>query len=115
MTILVQMDFPTEGPFGEQMTEAFQSLAETIKEEEGFIWKIWTENEATKEAGGIYLFETTEDADRYVAMHTKRLESFGIRDIRVKQFNVNLSLSSQTNMDASVFASLLDEHDHHDN
>ncbi len=30
----------------------------------GFHWKIWTENEKTKEAGGIYVFEEKQDAEK---------------------------------------------------
>ncbi|MEM5642696.1 YdhR family protein [Bacillus toyonensis] len=30
------------------MEEAFWDLANSINEEEGFHWKIWTENEETK-------------------------------------------------------------------
>jgi len=47
------------------MMSAFTDLAKSINEETGFIWKIWTENEVTKEAGGIYLFETKADAEKY--------------------------------------------------
>lgn len=50
---LIQMDFPTpEGPFKEEMAEAYKELAESITKEPGFIWKFWTENEETKEEIG---------------------------------------------------------------
>lgn len=56
MAYLLQVDFPFEGPFGEEMAKAFWDLANSINEEEGFHWKIWTENQDTKEAGGsMYL------------------------------------------------------------
>lgn len=55
---LLQIDFPMEAPFGGEMSEAFAPLAHDIAAEEGVIWKIWTENAATKEAGGIYFFLT---------------------------------------------------------
>ena len=94
---LVQMDFPTpEGPFKEEMAEAYKDLAESITKEPGFIWKFWTENEETKEAGGIYLFESEEAAKKYVAMHQARLESFGVTNIRVRYFDVNEQLSTIT-------------------
>lgn len=38
-------------------------FSKSINEEEGFQWKIWTENEETKEAGGIYVFEEKQDAE----------------------------------------------------
>ncbi|KMY33995.1 monooxygenase [Lysinibacillus xylanilyticus] len=84
-------------PFGEEMSEAFVDLAKSINEEPGMIWKIWTENAATKEAGGVYLFETKTDAEKYLTMHSERLASFGITDIRVKIFEVNEVLSTINN------------------
>lgn len=36
---------------------AMKELADSISQEPGFIWKIWTENQDTQEAGGIYLFQ----------------------------------------------------------
>ncbi|MGE8000713.1 monooxygenase [Lysinibacillus sp. NPDC093190] len=97
MKYLLQVDFPMNGPFGEEMSEAFVDLAQSINEESGMIWKIWTENAATKEAGGIYLFETKTDAEKYLTMHTERLTSFGITDIRGKIFEVNEVLSTINN------------------
>ncbi len=91
---LLQVDFKMEGPFGEEMANSFQELARSINNEEGVIWKIWTENEETKESGGVYLFQTKESAEKYLTMHTARLTSFGIRDIRGKIFKVNEALST---------------------
>lgn len=93
MSYLVQVDFEMDGPFGEEMAKSFEELANSINTEPGFIWKIWTENEQDKEAGGIYLFETKEDAENYLTMHTERLKSFGIKNIRGKIFKVNDNLS----------------------
>ena len=53
---LLQMDFKMEEPCGEEMSKAFEGLAKDISTEEGLIWKIWTENEAEKEAGGDLSF-----------------------------------------------------------
>lgn len=93
MKYLLQVDFPHTGPFKEEFTEAFTDLAKDIATEEGLIWKIWTENEETKEGGGIYLFDNLSDANRYLDKHTERLESFGYSNIRGKIFNVNEALS----------------------
>lgn len=90
---LLQIDFPIEGPFGEEMTKAFEELAKDIAIEEGLIWKIWTENATNKEAGGIYLFSDENSAKGYLEKHTKRLNSFGIIDINAKIFDVNVPLS----------------------
>lgn len=90
---LLQIDFPMNGPFGEEMSQAFKGLAEDIATEEGLIWKIWTENKETQEAGGIYLFSDEQNALRYLKKHTARLESFGIKGINGKIFDVNKTLS----------------------
>lgn len=93
MKKLLQIDFPMEAPFGVQMSEAFEPLAQGIAQEKGLVWKIWTENAQTKEAGGIYLFEDEESAIRYLQMHTKRLNGFGITQINAKIFDINTPLS----------------------
>ena len=90
---LLQIDFSMQGPFKDEMSEAFKELAEDIATEDGLVWKVWTENENTKEAGGIYLFADEENAKRYLSKHTQRLESFGIKDINAKLFDVNVPLS----------------------
>ena len=94
MKYILQIDFPFQGPFEKEMTEAMADLAKDIAQENGLIWKIWTENEATREAGGIYLVDNRQDAERYLAKHTERLGTFGISDIRGKIFQVNEQLST---------------------
>jgi len=93
MKYILQVDFPHDGMFGEEMSQAFADLAKDIAQEEGLVWKLWTESEANKEAGGIYLFDNEEDAQRYLKKHTERLSSFGYTDIRAKIFTVNETLS----------------------
>jgi len=93
---LVQFDFAFTGPFGDAMASALKELAEAIAQEPGLIWKIWTENEEAREAGGIYLFTDDGSARVYVAKHTARLNQFGISDVRVKIFDVNDKLTAIT-------------------
>ena len=93
MNYILQVDFPHDGIFGEEFSKAFIDLANDISQEAGLIWKIWTENETTREAGGVYLFSNENDAKRYLEKHTKRLNSFGIIDINAKIFDVNVPLS----------------------
>lgn len=57
MAALVHFDFKYDGPFGQEMARAYGDLAVSITEEPGFLWKIWTENEATREAGGRLPFQ----------------------------------------------------------
>ncbi|RXK03313.1 monooxygenase [Halarcobacter bivalviorum] len=93
MKYLIQIDFPHNGPFGKEMSDFMADLAKDIANEAGLEFKIWTENEERKEAGGIYLFNNLKDANRYLEKHTKRLKSFGYDNIKAKIFNINEELS----------------------
>jgi hypothetical protein len=93
---LVQFDFPFPGPFGTEMENALQDLARSLAQEPGFLWKIWTENAAAKQAGGIYLFKDRASAAVYVAKHSARLAQFGIADPRARIFDVNPGLTRLT-------------------
>lgn len=96
MAYVLQVDFTMNGPFGDEMAAAFSGLAQSINEEEGFMWKIWTESPGTNEAGGIYIFETKETAQKYLDMHTKRLAGFGITGVNAKIMAINPKLSDIT-------------------
>jgi hypothetical protein len=96
MAYVLQVDFTMNGPFGDEMAAEFSGLAQSINEEEGFMWKIWTESPETNAAGGIYLFETKETAEKYLEMHTKRLAGFGITDVNAKILAINSKLSEIT-------------------
>ena len=93
MPYLLQVHFSYQGPRGDEMTAALRGLAESIANEPGLIWKIWTENQAAGEAGGIYLFKDVPSAEAYLAMHTARLMSFGVQRVNGKVFEVNDALS----------------------
>ena len=41
-----------------EYTEANEPYAEPIAQTPGLRWKVWLLNEATREAGGVYLFES---------------------------------------------------------
>ncbi|MBS4215141.1 monooxygenase [Neobacillus rhizophilus] len=97
MAYVLQVDFNMNGPFGNEMAEAFSDLAKSINEEPGFVWKIWTESPETNEAGGIYIFETKETAEQYLDMHSKRLADFGITKVNAKIFAINSKLTEITN------------------
>ena len=96
MKYLLQMDFPYTSPFGDEFYEQMKELAEDIATEKGLVYKLWTENEETQEAGGIYVFDNLDDANRYLAKHTERLESFGFTGIKSKVFVINEALSAIT-------------------
>ncbi|WP_150304561.1 monooxygenase [Pseudomonas saliphila] len=94
MKKLLQVDFDFEGPFGDEMASKMAGLAESINNEPGLIWKIWTESEKNKLGGGIYLFEDEVTADAYLKMHSARLQEMGVKDIRVQIFDVNIPLTA---------------------
>jgi hypothetical protein len=85
---LLQMDFPFQGPGKDEMNRDFRDLAQSIADYPGVIWKIWTVNEETHEAGGIYLFEDETALNQYVAMHTERLKGFGVTSVTSKIFEI---------------------------
>ena len=96
MAYVLQVDFTMNGPFGDEMAAEFSGLAQSINEEEGFMWKIWTESPETNVAGGIYIFETKETAQTYLDMHTMRLAEFGITNVNAKVLAINSKLSEIT-------------------
>ncbi len=93
MKKLLQLHFAFNGPFGQEMSDGLKDLAESINNEPGFIWKVWTENKEAKEAGGIYLFESEETALAYLEKHTARLKTFGVEQIFSKVFDINEPLT----------------------
>ncbi|WP_419887131.1 monooxygenase [Neobacillus niacini] len=97
MAFVLQVDFKMNGPFGDEMATEFSGLAHSINEEEGFIWKIWTESPETNVAGGIYIFETKETAENYLDMHSKRLAGFGITEVNANILSINSKLTEITN------------------
>jgi hypothetical protein len=48
------------------LTALVTPAAESIASAPGLLWKIWLINEAEREAGGIYLFESREAAQGFV-------------------------------------------------
>jgi hypothetical protein len=96
MAHLLVFEFPSAGPFGAEAVAAFGELARDISGEKGLVFKVWTEDAETGIAGGAYLFETKEDADRYLAFHSERLRGYGVTDIEVRSYGVNDGLSALT-------------------
>ena len=77
------------------MAQQFEDLAKSINDEPRFLWKIWTENESEQEAGGIYAFDTYDNAQQYLNMH--RLNSMGVSKVNAKYFDINKGLTTITN------------------
>lgn len=97
MPTLLQLHFAFTGPFGAEMAEQLRGLAESINQEPGFIWKVWTQSEQHQEAGGIYLFASEETALAYLDKHTARLKNLGVEEVTAKIFDVNIPLSKINN------------------
>ena len=93
---LLQMDYPFSDPWGSEMAEEYSHLAHTIADVRGLICKVWTENPATGEAGGIYLFEDEASLDSYLAGKIERMKASGIDGVRVRKFDVNERLTQIT-------------------
>lgn len=93
MRYILQVDFKYNGPWGDDMATAMEPVALSIAKETGLVWKIWTVNESTEEAGGIYLFEDVPSAEAYLRMHTARLKSFGVEHVNAKMFAVHEALT----------------------
>jgi hypothetical protein len=91
---LLQVDFNYQGPLGDEMSKALVGLAESINQEPGLIWKIWTESETRKLGGGIYLFDNESNAQNYLTMHANRLKEMGVATVRGIIFDVNQPLTS---------------------
>ena len=96
--VILQVLFDYKGGFGNEMYKECKDLANSINQEKGFLWKIWTENKDDKKAGGIYAFNNEENAKNYITMHKKRLSDFGVAsNFTYEILNTNDDLSKITN------------------
>ena len=94
MAVIMYVDFPHKDVWGKEMAIQMKELAQSITNEPGFIWKFWTESKNDKMAGGVYMFDSRENAEKYLAMHSKRLREFGYSDIKGRVFEINEELSN---------------------
>lgn len=81
------------GPMTEEAAAGMKQLAESIAQEPGVIWKIWTHEAESDHFGSTYLFKNLEALETYKAMHLKRLQAFGVSDITDHVFDVMEELS----------------------
>lgn len=91
---ILQINYRLEGTAADYL-EANRPYAEPIARTPGLRWKVWLLNEATKEAGGIYLFENDAALQEFLRgpiaaeVRTDPTASF-------KEFDVPVELSSVT-------------------
>ena len=90
---LLHLDYVFSGPWGDEMTAEYSDLAHRIATVPGLIWKIWTENRETGEAGGVYLFEDEPALDAYLETKLERMKAAGTEGLRVRKFDVNEPLT----------------------
>ncbi|WP_417369659.1 monooxygenase [Gelidibacter japonicus] len=93
MAVIMHVDFPHKDVWGKEMASQMKELAQSINKEPGLIWKFWTESKKDNMAGGVYMFDTRDNAENYLKMHSKRLGEFGYSEIRGKVFEINEELS----------------------
>ena len=93
---LLRIDFPSHGPWGEDLAKTATDLAHHLNKTPGMVWKIWTENSRTGDCGGVYLFTDESSANDFLQEHLPRLHSMGIKNVRAKVLDVNESLSQIT-------------------
>ena len=92
----LHIDFAFPGPWGPALAAACRELADDIAAEPGLRWKLWGEDAATGRASGEYLFDTREQAQRYLDKHRPRLAAFGVTQVDARLFEVNEPLSRTT-------------------
>lgn len=83
----VNLDFNVPRP---ALEAAWLGVAQPIAEQPGLLWKVWLMNEEKREAGGIYLFESREAAESYIAgpIVAGLKESPAVSNISAKLFDV---------------------------
>ncbi|TDH62255.1 hypothetical protein E2C06_12790 [Dankookia rubra] len=90
------LDFPARPPGGPAQAAALRALAESIAQEPGLAWKIWTESAAEGRAGGVYLFESRAAAEACHRMHAERLGRAGVTGIEATYREINAPRSRIT-------------------
>ena len=82
-----------DGPITEEFMKGNIALAESIAQEEGVIWKIWTYKKGTNHYGSTYLFKNIDYLVSYKQMHINRLKAIVITDITDYIFDIFEDLS----------------------
>ncbi|GJL55968.1 MAG: putative monooxygenase YdhR [Nitrospirales bacterium] len=86
-----------DGLVSDEFLAHTKGLAESIAQEPGVIWKIWTHEEGTNHYGSTYLFIDQEHLEIYKAMHIERLNAIGITEITDHVFDIMEDLSRINN------------------
>ncbi len=72
------------------LEQAFLDAAQPIADTPGLLWKVWLMNEAGREAGGIYLFDSDAALQAYLAgpIVTSMKSNPILSNLSVKSFDV---------------------------
>ena len=81
-----------------EYVQAVTPLAEPIAATPGLAWKVWIMNEAERESGGIFLFESGEAVDAYLNSEIVAgiVSHPALSDFSVKQFDVMEDVTAVT-------------------
>jgi hypothetical protein len=102
---ILQINFKLNAAIAEY-EKICQSVAEPVAEVPGLRWKVWLLNEREKEAGGVYLFDTEQAINDYLAgpiIAAVKLHP-ALSEISVKQFDVMEHFTSITHGPVSALA-----------
>jgi hypothetical protein len=102
---LLQVNFKLNVSIAEYQSLC-QSLAETFAAIPGLHWKVWTLNEAAREAGGVYLFESEQALNAYLTgpLGAQMWSHPALRDISVKTFDIMGGVTAITRGPVAVAA-----------
>jgi hypothetical protein len=92
--VMIYMTFDIDKEvMGENIANSAIPLAESINKEEGIISKVWIHNLEKGKRGGVYIFDTLENAKAYASMHALRVANIGGTNIEFAFFDINVPLS----------------------
>jgi hypothetical protein len=102
---ILQVNFKLNVPAAEY-ERICQSVAQPIADVPGLRWKVWLLNERDKEAGGIYLFDTEQALNDYVAGPIVALVRShpALQDLSAKKFDVMEAVTAVTRGPVSAMA-----------
>jgi hypothetical protein len=104
---ILQVNFKMNIPIAEYQSLC-ESLAETFARLPGMQWKVWILNEAAREAGGIYLFESQQALNDYLTgpLAAQVGRHPALREISVKTFDVMDGVTAVTRGPVTMAAAL---------
>jgi hypothetical protein len=108
MSVILQVNFVPGLAQAAQTPAEKLEAARRIAELPGLAWKVWIQAADAETRGGIYLFDTLENARDWGERQLRpRLESGGAHEISLSYFDVNEAPSRITRapLDALVAAS----------